>query len=495
MSDSYGLHWFRRDLRVAGNGALRWSVKRHQGRVLGLFCFDKKFLARSDFSHLRFQFFLETLVALAEELRAGGGDLLFLDEGPEEAFGALWEQLKRQTGGLPESVSWNRDYEPFALARDQKMETFLRAAGVTPYTDRDHVLIEPSEIFKGSDPRAPYQVYTPYQKKWLEVFSQPTVQSRLKEQQRGLQYLEKWGSAKGKPFLNLRWADLWKGESPFPAVLESYRKQNATRVSIPLPPAGSLAAYRQLQRFGERVTQYAARRDWPAEEGTSRLSIYFKNGSLTPAQAIAYLNLGDKRGGEGRSKYLAELIWREFYYYILAKFPWVEKEAFQRRYNAIPWENREDWFTRWKEGRTGFPIVDAGMRELNTTGWMHNRVRMIVASFLTKDLMISWQWGERYFMEKLLDGDLAPNNGGWQWAASTGCDAQPYFRVFNPWLQGERFDPEGTYIRRYVPELADLPAKTLHSSINDHKIYPAPLVEHSQQRVKAIEMYKKSSVV
>ena len=198
------------------------------------------------------------------------------------------------------------------------------------------------------------------------------------------------------------------------------------------------------------------------------------------------------RWSDGEAKFVSEIIWREFYYYILSRNPRVERESFNPLYSKIAWKNNEEWFSAWKEGRTGFPIVDAGMRELNETGWMHNRVRMIVASFLTKDLHIDWRWGEQYFMEKLLDGDLAPNNGGWQWAASTGCDPQPYFRVFNPYLQSEKFDPTGVYIKRFIPELKDCPVKLIHEPPQDlmNRNYPAPMVDHSVQRLEAIALYK-----
>lgn len=191
-------------------------------------------------------------------------------------------------------------------------------------------------------------------------------------------------------------------------------------------------------------------------------------------------------------KFLKEIAWREFYYSILYHFPRVETETFIEKFNDIPWENNEVFFKKWCEGQTGFPIIDAGMRELNTTGWMHNRVRMIVASFLTKDLLIDWKWGEKYFMEKLLDGDLAPNNGGWQWAASTGCDPQPYFRIFNPWLQSERFDPDGSYIRKFVPELKLIATKALHDPTAHRSQfgYPSPVVIHAEQKDKALSLYK-----
>ncbi len=269
------------------------------------------------------------------------------------------------------------------------------------------------------------------------------------------------------------------GQAPLEDRLDAVSAGIQARV--PTPKAGSLAAWGALESFRRRLADYGDARDIPSTNGTSHFSIYFKNGSLTVAQVIAALGLkAFARGaGGGPAKFLSELIWREFYYCILFHFPRVETTAFLEKYADLKWENREDWFAAWCEGRTGFPIVDAGMRQLNTTGWMHNRVRMIVASFLTKDLLIDWKWGEKYFMERLLDGDLAPNNGGWQWAASTGCDPQPYFRIFNPHLQEKKFDPKGEYVLRYLPEV-------------DSDRYPRPIVDHAVQREKALALYAKA---
>jgi len=457
---TYGVHWFRRDLRVAGNPALTANWKKNEGRVVGLFCFDKKFLARPDFSVNRFQFFLETLFKLREELREQGSDLLVLDVGPAESFPSLLKKLKAP----PSLFTWNRDYEPFARDRDAKMEKWLTEQGIAFQTERDHVVIEPHEIYKGNDPSAAYQIYTPYSKRWLERFKDADIQAFIAEQKKP-----------AKQF-GLTWKKLG---IEIGHVLEQYRDENAKRVTIPIPPAGVAAALAHLKKFRPKMKDYPTARDIPSVPGTSQVSIYLKNGSLTVARIIAELELTS-------GKYLLELVWREFYYYILARFPNVEHSAFLKRYENIPWQNRKDWFEAWKAGKTGYPIVDAGMRQLNTTGWMHNRVRMIVASFLTKDLLIDWKWGERYFMEQLLDGDLAPNNGGWQWAASTGCDAQPYFRIFNPTLQSKRFDPDGEYIKTYCPELKHLSKKEIHEA------RPNAICDHSTQRDLALALYKEA---
>jgi deoxyribodipyrimidine photo-lyase len=489
----YGFHWFRRDLRVAGNPALQWSFKQHHGRVVGLFCFDAKFLSRPDFSANRFQFFLKTLESLRNELRSLGSDLLVMDTGPDEAFTELFIRLKENGQRLPQSVSWNRDYEPFARERDQRIQTMLQKHGISSQTERDHVLIEPTEIAKESAPLSPYQVYSPYSKSWIKSFGTKEVMNRIDTQKKGLQYLQELHDGQIKPFFRLTWLDLLGSNLKRDLVFDTYLAQNGRLVTVPIPQAGSLQALAHLKAFAPLTRDYGNSRDFPAKRGTSRLSPFLKNGSITVSQIIAALNFsGGEEKESGERKYLGELIWREFYYYILYHFPRVEHEAFQLKFAQIKWPNRDDWFEAWKDGRTGFPIVDAGMRELKTTGWMHNRVRMIVASFLTKDLLIDWKWGEQYFMNQLLDGDLAPNNGGWQWAASTGCDAQPYFRIFNPLLQSQKFDPDGSYIRQYVPELSGLNAKDIHNPpVNIRKSrYFMPIVDHSEQRAKALALYK-----
>lgn len=484
MALPYGIHWFRRDLRIAGNPALADNWKKHEGRVVGFFCFDPVFLARPDFSGDRFRFFLDTLLALRDELRCVGSDLLVVDRGPDIAFRDLFATLVQK----PACVSFNRDYEPFARARDARVTQVLAGLGTEVLTRADHLLIEPNEIEK---PDKPYQVYSPFSRKWLEVFSTSAVQGRVAAQGSGLEYLAARAAGKTPKLFGLDWAALGGGRAPLEDRLDA--TSGEVKARVPMPKGGSLVAWKALREFRSRLSNYGAARDIPSLNGTSQFSIYFKNGSLTVAQVIAGLGLKAyaKGAAGGPAKFLSELIWREFYYYILFHFPQVEHTAFLEKYADLNWENREDHFRAWCEGRTGYPLVDAGMRQLNTTGWMHNRVRMVVASFLTKDLLIDWKWGEKYFMERLLDGDLAPNNGGWQWAASTGCDPQPYFRIFNPYLQSKKFDPEGTYIRKYVPELAHLNGKQIHEP-EGVGAYPTPIVDHSIQRDKALALYTKA---
>jgi deoxyribodipyrimidine photo-lyase len=494
---TYGIHWFRRDLRVAGNPALRRSWKENSGRVVGVFFFDSKFLSRPDFSHHRFAFFLETLRALREELREIGSDLLVLDALPQEGFPRLLETMRSRGRALPSSVSFNRDYEPFARARDEAVTALLeKKEGLKVFTERDHLLLEPGEVAKAglSGVDAAYSVYSPFGKRWFEKLRTPEVQARIAVQKEGLRYLEE--RAAGRVPRDL-FALRWEAVLGSPMLEDAFEKQwalNQAHVRIPIPKAGSLEAYRQLREFGSRIAAYKEKRDFPAVPATSRFSIFLKNGSLTSGQILAELELSGERfdAGTGRSHFVKEIAWREFYYQILWFHPRVESEAFIRKYKDLAWENREDLFEAWKEGKTGYPIVDAGMRELKATGWMHNRVRMVVASFLTKDLLIDWRWGERYFMEQLLDGDLAPNNGGWQWAASTGCDPQPYFRIFNPALQGEKFDPEGEYVRKWVPELRNAPSKIIHEPHAKGKFpgYAEPVVVHASRKNLALSLFK-----
>lgn len=491
----WGIHWFRRDLRIPGNHALRENWKQTKGRTLGFFCFDSKFLSRPDFSHNRFSFFLKTLKALREDLQEQGGDLLVIDCLPAEAFPRLFSFCKSKEIPPPSLVTWGRDYEPFTRKRDSEIQQLLEQSGVRTLTERDHLLFEPHEVTKDSGAEEFYQIYSPFGRKWFDTLHSEKGQKRIAEQKSVNPYFEK--SHRASDLFKMKWESLSKlSDFPFQDELQSFFEKNEKHVTIPVPQAGFFQAFSELMSFKDQVEDYKENRDIPSLKGTSRLSHFLKNGSLTTSQIIYALGLQkvEWKSDSGPTQFVKELAWREFYYSILYHRPDVETQSFLPQYRDLAWENNAAFFDRWKEGTTGFPIVDAGMRELLTTGWMHNRVRMIVASFLTKDLLIDWRWGENHFMKFLLDGDLASNNGGWQWAASTGCDPQPYFRVFNPWLQGAKFDPHGSYIKRFVPELEHAPAKALHAPDADRSRwnYPAPMVDHSIQRMKAIALYKRT---
>jgi deoxyribodipyrimidine photo-lyase len=491
----WGLHWFRRDLRVPGNASLRHNWKQNQGRVLGLFCFDSAFLSRSDFSHNRFAFFIKTMRALRAELQAQGSDLLVVDGLPQQVFPKLFAHFKTQPEGLPSLVTFGRDYEPFARARDLAVTQTIEAMQVKVHTERDHILIEPWEIKKGAEPNSFYQVYSPFARRWFEHLETPEVQARLAAQAKAESYYERLQAVALEKVFTLTWNEFAKApQFPFQDALDRFESENQKSVNITIPEAGFAAAFSRLREFKASLSEYGDKRDIPSLDGTSKLSLYLKNGSLVSSQILQFLSLGrtQMKAKGGPTQYTKEIAWREFYYSILYHRPDVEKNSFLAQYVNLPWENDEAKFKRWCEGTTGFPIVDAGMRQLNQTGWMHNRVRMIVASFLVKDLLINWQWGENYFMKQLLDGDLAPNNGGWQWAASTGCDPQPYFRIFNPWLQGERFDPEAKYIREFVPELRGISPAQIHAPDADRSAakYPAPMVVHAEQKDKALALFQ-----
>jgi len=490
----FGIHWFRRDLRIAGNGALRIQTQNLKGRVLGLFTFDDKFLSRPDFSTNRFQFFLHSLASLRDDLRATGGDLLVLPHSPDQSFATL-KKIFDQKKIKPTSVSWSKDYEPFARERDQRVKQLLDSWGWQTISERDHLLIEPEEL--SSNQGTPYKVYTPFSRRWFELFQTTKIQERVTIQTAGIKLLQQFDRGEPPKIFDLSWKKLLGDDAP-QDHLQRFIDENKKRVSVEIPQTGSLTAWRAAKKFKQKISKYGETRDFMEQDGTSRLSTFLKNGSITVPQIIAILGLENQtfKAKDGESKFIRELIWREFYYHILWHWPNVEREAFNEKYRDLAWENDERLYTAWKDGKTGFPVIDAAMRQLKTTGWMHNRARMIVASFLTKDLLIDWRWGESWFMNQLLDGDLAPNNGGWQWAASTGCDAQPYFRIFNPALQSERFDKDGDYIRRYVPELKDLQSKTIHcpdDATRKRLGYPMPIVNHREQAIRAQMLFKVKS--
>jgi len=442
------LHWFRRDLRLSDNTALRAAIS-EADRVIPIFIFDPAILSGPDTGAGQVAFMLECLESLQKNIEAAGGQLSFRHGEVMEEM----RQLLRETGA--HALYFNRDCEPYAQQRDTAVEKLAASLGVEAHSYKDAVLHEPHEILKADG--NPYGMFTPYSRTW-QMQNKPAVQPAVKFSQPPHPKEPK--------------------SIPLPTL-----KQLGFSLEIPIPPAGERAGRQRLKEFvGGGLRQYAQMRDFPAHDATSRLSLHLRFGTLSPRTVLAAAEHAAKEHPAARKEvdvFINELIWRDFYQQILWHFPHVADSCFKPEYNDLKWENNEKLFAAWCQGRTGFPIVDAGMRQLNSTGWMHNRVRMIVAMFLTKDLLISWQWGERYFMQKLIDGDLAANNGGWQWSASTGTDAQPYFRIFNPMKQAEKFDPEGDYIRQYVAE-----ADTL--------AYPAPIVDHAVQRVKAVALFKKS---
>ncbi len=424
--------WLRRDLRLEDNAGLH-ALLAHGDRVRLLFIFDTDILDKlQDADDARVEFIHARLQELDSRLRALGGALRVERGRPLEVFGRLVAEER------PRAVFANHDYEPYARERDGKVGQWLQSQGIDFKTFKDQVIFEKDEVVKGDG--KPYTVFTPYARQWRARF-----EARMAEAYPSAERLD------GR----LATEDI----APMPSLAE-----------LGFRPSG--LRFHEPRTSEQHLRRYAETRDWPAQDGSSRLSLHLRFGTRSVRQAA--------REALGVSEtFVNELIWREFYMAILWHFPHVAERAFKPAYDRIPWANDERLFEAWCQGRTGYPLVDAGMRELNATGHMHNRVRMVVASFLTKHLLIDWRWGEAYFARKLLDFDLAANNGGWQWAAGSGCDAAPYFRVFNPSLQAKKFDPQGVYIRRWVPEF-------------DSLTYPRPIVEHEWARKRALETYKRA---
>lgn len=462
--------WFRRDLRAYDHAALANALRSH-ARVHCAFVFDVDILERlRGNARRRVVFILASLRELDCALRELGGGLLL-------TRGQAHEAIPRLAGELGVAVVYaNRDYEPGAIARDKAVARALRDQGIAFVTHKDQVVFERDEVL--TQQRTPFAVFTPYKRAWLAKLHNDDIEAHA---------VARFGS---------RLAAAPRLQLPAPAEL-GVRAEHALAPGV---VTGMRGARQLLDDFSRRIDQYHERRDYPALKGPSYLSVHFRFGTLSIREAV---RLARSAPGAGSDTWLSELIWREFYFMILAHHPHVVDHAFRPQYDAIRWDDDERLFAAWCAGLTGYPIVDAAMRQMNQSGYMHNRLRMIVASFLTKDLGIDWRAGERYFADQLVDYDLAANNGGWQWAASTGCDAQPYFRIFNPVAQSERFDPQGRFIRRYVTELAKVPDSHIHAPWTLRPIdqtalgcvigrdYPAPIVDHAQARLRTLERYGK----
>ncbi len=422
--------WFRRDLRLEDNAALYHALRAGKN-VLPLFIFDRYILdALEDKADRRVEFIHDALTEMQQVLEKKDCTLEVHYGFPEEVFKLLLSRY------FVEIVYTNHDYEPYATEREDKIKSLLAEHHVQLKTYKDHVVFEKDEILK--DDGTPYTVFTPYSRKWkakLDAF-----------------YLKSYPTRK-------YFSNFYKQP---PQKIPSLKSMGFIKVNQPFP----------AKEFRERIIKnYSNTRNFPGnDEATSKLGVHFRFGTVSIRKAASIATSLNET-------YLNELIWRDFYHMILWHFPQVGKgKAFKAAYENIKWRNNEKEFEQWCNGTTGYPIVDAGMRELNATGYMHNRVRMIVASFLTKHLLIEWRWGEAYFAQKLLDFDLASNNGGWQWAAGSGCDAAPYFRVFNPTLQTQKFDKELTYIKKWVPEFQEF-------------AYAKPMVVHEDARKRALQVY------
>jgi deoxyribodipyrimidine photo-lyase len=423
------IHWLRRDLRLHDNTALYHALQSGYP-VLLLYIWDSDILTTiQDQDNPRVTFIHTQLQQLQTRLREHGSSLLIRHGAAEQ----VWKELVQEYA--PAAVYWNHDYEPAAQQRDQQVRQLLSEHSVPVHTSKDQVIFEKDEVLKNDG--TPYTIFTPYSRVWRQRYDQHPPQR----------------------FASQDHLDRLQRSDPGQDI--SLQALGFTRSLIEFPD-------KTLPE--DIIRHYHKTRDYPAQQGTSRLSVHLRFGTVSIrelVEAAHYLN----------DTWLNELIWREFYMMILWHYPHVVTQSFKRQYDQIEWENDEAGFERWCEGMTGFPIVDAGMRELLNTGYMHNRVRMITASFLTKDLLIDWRWGERHFGRQLCDYELSSNNGGWQWAAGTGCDAAPYFRIFNPLTQAEKYDPDGAYCRRWIPELGT----------DD---YPQPMVDHKAARKRALARYK-----
>jgi len=463
------LVWFRKDLRLDDHTALDAAVRDAHGDVVPFYASEPAILGRADMAATRVRFALESIADLAAAV-ARAGSRLALDHGH-----AAETVPRAARAARADAVYWNDEYEPSLRARDDAVERALRDAGIGVRRYHDRLLVPPEAVRTGAG--GPYTVFGPFRRACEAV-----------------------GVAAPLPAVT-RLA----GHDLPVKPLATFERLGFAAAPQPPWPGGATAARERLQAFAAgALAGYATRRDEPGVAGTSRLSADLKFGTLSPrtvAAAVMDAARADRRLADDADKYVAELRWRDFYAHVLWHFPHVEHGAFRREFDALRWEGEPRHLDAWRAGRTGYPVVDAAMRELAATGWMHNRARMIVASFLTKDLLLDWRDGERWFMTHLVDGDLASNNGGWQWAAGTGTDAQPYFRVFNPVLQGRRFDADGAYVRRWVPELAALPAARLHApweaapldlaaaGVTLGHTYPEPIVDHAERRDLAIAMY------
>ncbi|MES2701957.1 MAG: deoxyribodipyrimidine photo-lyase [Bacteroidota bacterium] len=429
MTQPISIFWVRRDLRLDDNAGLYHALKSGNA-VLPIFIFDTNILDELEDKHdKRVHFIRDAIVAMQEDLVKLGTTLRVMHSTPVECFTKLFAEYKVA------AVYTNHDYEPYARQRDKEIAELVASHGATFHTFKDQVIFEKGEVVK--DNGEPYTVFTPYSRKWKERLTEFHL----------------------KPYPNRKYFKHFLQHTPM--LIPSLEALGFKEAPPDAPPA-------ELDE--EIARNYDKTRDYPAISGTTRISVHLRFGTVSIRQLA-------KQAQELNGTLLNELIWRDFYQAILWHFPHVVSYSFKKEYDKIQWRNNEQEFAKWCAGQTGYPIVDAGMRQMNETGFMHNRVRMVVASFLTKHLLIDWRWGEAYFGTKLLDYDLAANNGGWQWAAGCGCDAAPYFRVFNPYLQTKKFDPELKYIRKWVPEFEELS-------------YPQPIVVHEAARERCLKVYK-----
>jgi deoxyribodipyrimidine photo-lyase len=471
MKHDSTLVWLRRDLRVFDHVALHQALQ-DSHKVYCVFIYDTTILDRLPRRDRRVDFIHASVAEVDAELRQLGGCLLTRHADPLQAIPALAAEL-----GV-NAVYCNHDYEPQAIERDEAVAATLAAAGCRLVSFKDQVIFEKSEVL--SQTGGVFSVFTPYKNAWLKKLdADPSVLAPY--------HIEPHAAHLAPP----------PAHAALPTLQDlGFEPSNLAELKI---PTGMSGAAQLFDDFLTRIAQYKTARDFPAVKGPSYLSLHFRFGTLSVRHLVRTVVdlMARGAGGEGAPVWLAELIWREFYAMILFHNPHVVNGAFKPAYDAIVWETgpeADELFAAWCEGRTGYPLVDAAMLQLNQTGYMHNRLRMVTACFLIKDLGIDWRRGEAYFALHLNDFDLASNNGGWQWASSSGCDAQPYFRIFNPITQSEKFDGAGKFIRRYLPQLKALSDKEIHAPWLHPRMeklaYPGPIVKHDEARKLTLERYE-----
>ncbi|CAM4446028.1 MAG: Deoxyribodipyrimidine photo-lyase [Legionellaceae bacterium] len=468
------LMWFREDLRISDNTALLHAIKRATQGLIAIYIISLDDWKRHDIAACRVDFILRQLKILSMDLAQYNIPLLFFQvSNVQEVIATLADVIKNYS---IDGVFFNYQYEIDEARRDLKIETCLKKEQIKIFAYHDQVIIPPGELLTQNNNF--YTVFTPFKKVWLKNVNAAAI--------------------KPLPLITTSLPDLNIASTPIPTSISGY--QNS--INPEEWPVSENYAQNKLTHFiAQKINVYDQERDFPARDGTSCLSPYLASGILSPRQCLYAAFMANNQqlfeGNSGIITWINELIWREFYKHILCAYPRVSMHrAFKMKTENIPWENNHSLFLAWCEGKTGYPIIDAAMRQLNTIGWMHNRLRMITAMFLVKHLLIDWRWGEKYFMQHLIDGDLAANNGGWQWAASTGTDAVPYFRIMNPIKQSEKFDPDGQFIKKFCPELSQLRGGIIHDPdklsplIRAQLNYPEPIVSHTSARAKALAIFK-----
>jgi len=464
------LVWFRSDLRLQDNPALRNAFEQAKN-VHAVFIFSNNQLKKHNEANVKIDFLKSNLFLLEEKLDKLNVPLTIIDSGGFDNDASLIEQFIEKKN--IKKVFWNNQFGEDEAIRDKLVKILLDKKNIDYEIYNDQIIYEPGFLKTGQG--LPYSVFTPFKRKWIENFEMDFLDIEYRyEARNNLDYSS-----------NVRDFDF------------NYKKTH--QVNMELWPAGEDEAETRLLRFlNEKAIDYSKNRNDPILDGTSRISPYLALGIISSKkcilEALKINNFEFNSGHIGVTKWIDEIVWREFYKNIMFSFPKVSKgQPFQDYSKAILWRYNEDEFNAWKEGRTGFPIVDAAMRQLLNEGWMHNRLRMVVAMFFTKNMLHDWRLGEAYFMQNLIDGDFASNNGGWQWSSSTGTDAAPYFRIFNPITQSTNFDKEGTFIKKYVPELKDLDKSVIHNPSIEHRKYckyPEPILDLKESRLRAIDAFK-----